>query len=74
MRRHRDAFLVMLAENTKIDSRTRWVDASNILKDDNRFKNIEDAGEREDLFNEFVGELIKKEREDKNRVLETAKR
>eukprot|EP00981_Chlorochromonas_danica_P001225 scaffold268_cov210-Ochromonas_danica.AAC.20 len=67
-RKHRDAFLLMLAENTVIDVRTDWKTALEVLKDDYRFKNIEDPREREDLFKDFIQELQKKEREDANRA------
>ena len=60
----RDSFLMMLAENTDIHSRTRWRDASLLLQDDVRFKNVADDRDREDLFNDFVMELEKKERDD----------
>ena len=36
-----------------------------MLQDDSRFKNVEDAHDREDLFNDFVSELEKKEKEDR---------
>jgi pre-mRNA-processing factor 40 len=55
----------MLAENTVIDARTRWREASSLLQDDVRFKNVEDSRDREDLFNDFVSELEKKEKEDR---------
>jgi pre-mRNA-processing factor 40 len=71
-RKQRDAFLLMLAENTDIDARTRWKDAVAILQDDARYKNIEDARDREDLFQEFVLELEKKEKEDKRRARDEA--
>ena len=61
----RDSFLMMLAENTDIHSRTRWRDASVLLQDDTRYKNVSDEREREDLFNDFVQELEKKEKDDK---------
>jgi hypothetical protein len=64
-RKHKDSFLLMLAENTNIDIKTRWKDAIEMLKDDNRYKNIEDHYEREELFNDFIKELEKKEREDR---------
>lgn len=66
-KKNRDAFLVMLAENTKIDTRTKWKDVIPILKDDSRFKQINDPVECEDLFNDFISELIKKEKEDISR-------
>ena len=64
-RKSRDAFLIMLAENTGIDARTRWREAVQLLQDDIRFTNVEESNEREDLFNDFVSELEKKEREDR---------
>jgi hypothetical protein len=69
-RRCRDAFLLMLAENVDIDVRTRWRDATELLQHDARFKNVEDPREREELFDDFVLELEKKEREDRNRIRE----
>jgi pre-mRNA-processing factor 40 len=71
-RKHRDAFLLMLAENTDIDARTRWRDAIEILQEDHRYKNVEDPREREDLFRDFGLELEKKEKEDKKKQRETA--
>lgn len=71
-RKQRDAFLLMLAENTDIDARTRWRDATTILQDDSRYKNVEDARDREDLFLEFIVELEKKEKEDKRKHREAA--
>lgn len=38
-----------------------------LLQDDVRFKNVEDARDREDLFNDFVSELEKKEKEDRSK-------
>ena len=55
----------MLAENTGIDARTRWREAVQLLQDDVRYTDVEDGPEREDLFNDFVSELEKKEREDR---------
>ena len=59
--------MILLAENTVIDARTRWREASVLLQDDVRFKNVEDARDREDLFNDFVSELEKKEKEDRSK-------
>jgi hypothetical protein len=50
-KKSRDAFLLMLAENVDIDSRSRWRDAIPKLQNDHRYKNVEDAREREELFN-----------------------
>lgn len=62
----------MLAENTDIDARTRWRDATTILQDDARYKNVEDPRDREELFQEFIVELEKKEKEDQRRAREAA--
>lgn len=62
----------MLAENIRIDSRTRWRDAIVFLRDDIRYKNIEDMSEREELFQDFIKELEKKEREDRMKRKELA--
>lgn len=71
-KKHREAFLRMLAEHTDIDARTRWRQAQEMLKDDARFKNVEESREREDLFQEFIAELEKKEREDRHKHKERA--
>ena len=62
----------MLAENTDIDARTRWRDAINILQEDARYKNVEDARDREELFKDFILELEKKEIEDKRQIRDNA--
>lgn len=43
-----------------------------ILQDDQRYKNVEDAREREDLFRDFCLELEKKEKEDRRKQREAA--
>ena len=62
----------MLAENTGIDARTRWREAVQLLQDDVRYTDVEDGPEREDLFNDFVSELEKKEREDRSKQKSSA--
>lgn len=52
----------MLAQNTQIDGRSRWDEAERTLRDDARFKAVPDSADREDLFNEFVDALTKKEK------------
>lgn len=52
----------MLAQNTQIDGRSRWSEAERTLQDDARFKAVPDSSDREDLFNEFVEALTKKEK------------
>ena len=64
----------MLAENTGIDARTRWREAVQLLQDDVRYTDVEDGPEREDLFNDFVSELEKKEREDRSKQKSSAMR
>lgn len=55
-------FMKMLAQNTQIDGRSRWEDAERMLRDDPRFKAVPESSDREDLFNEFVDALTKKEK------------
>lgn len=55
-------FMKMLAQNTQIDGRSRWNDAEQSLRDDPRFQAVPDSSDREDLFNEFVDALTKKEK------------
>lgn len=55
-------FMKMLAQNTQIDGRSRWDEAERMLRDDSRFKAVPDSSDREDLFNEFVEALTKKEK------------
>ena len=68
----RDAFLLMLAEKTEIDARTRWREAQEMLRNDARYKNVEDPIAREEIFKDFIVELEKKEREDKQMQRTTA--
>jgi hypothetical protein len=67
-RRARDTFLVMLAECHAIDSNTRWRDAMALLESDKRYKEVESAYDREDYFNEFLVELKKRERAEKEEM------
>lgn len=64
-RRARDNFFLLLAECSAIDSATRWREAAPLLENDKRFKEVESAYDREDYFNEFVAELKKRERAEK---------
>jgi len=64
-RKARDGFFKMLAEDTSIDVKTRWREAQGSLSTDERYTNVEDDREREDLFNEFVTELARKHDEQK---------
>ena len=62
-RKARDGFLKMLAENTKIDSATRWREAQEMLGEVSSFAEVEDEREREELFSDFIMELSKTEKE-----------
>jgi pre-mRNA-processing factor 40 len=53
----------MLAENTEIDHRTSWREAKEILGEQSRFNGVEDEREREELFNDFIQELSRKEKQ-----------
>lgn len=64
-RKARDGFLKMLAENTKIDSATRWREAQEMLGEVSSFAEVEDEREREELFSDFIMELSKTEKEEK---------
>ena len=68
-RKQRDLFLKLLATDTSINMKTRWRDASARLATDERYVDLEfdviDEREREDMFNEFVSELARKEEEER---------
>jgi hypothetical protein len=68
-RKQRDLFLKMLATDTSIDVKTRWREAAQRLSTDERYQQLEaeviDEREREEMFNEFVTELARKEDEEK---------
>lgn len=68
MRKARDTFFQMLAENTNIDAHTTWRNAQTILQDDRRFKACADDRDRESYYDEFIKELLKKEREDMEKL------
>ncbi|KAL6880484.1 hypothetical protein ACP4OV_012049 [Aristida adscensionis] len=61
-RKARDDFLAMLEECKDLTSTTRWSKAILIFEDDERFKALERPREREDLFENYVVELRKKEK------------
>ncbi|KAG8051735.1 hypothetical protein GUJ93_ZPchr0001g29805, partial [Zizania palustris] len=61
-RKARDDFLTMLEECKELTSSTRWSKAITILEDDERFSAVERPREREDLFENYLIELQKKER------------
>ncbi|XP_021776167.1 pre-mRNA-processing protein 40A-like [Chenopodium quinoa] len=61
-RKARENFRKMLEECSELTSTTRWGKALNMIGNDERFKAIERARDREDMFEEYVVELEKKER------------
>jgi pre-mRNA-processing factor 40 len=68
-RKSRDAFLKLLATDTHIDVKTRWREAQQRLASDETYLSLDvdviDEREREDMFNEFVTELARKDDEEK---------
>ncbi|XP_062212478.1 pre-mRNA-processing protein 40A-like [Phragmites australis] len=61
-RKARDDFLAMLEECKELTSSTRWSKAILMFEDAERFKAVERPREREDLFENYVVELHKKEK------------
>lgn len=72
-RKARDAFFQLLAERVEIDARSRWRECSQLLMEDRRFKEVDNERDREDYFNDFVGELAKKEKDDREKNIAEAK-
>lgn len=70
-KRAREYFKKMLEESNELTASTRWSKAIAIFEDDDRFKAVERSKEREDLFEDYLVELEKKERA---KVLEEHKR
>ncbi|WOL13200.1 pre-mRNA-processing protein 40A-like isoform X1 [Canna indica] len=58
----REDFVRMLEECKDLTSGTRWSKAITMIEDDERFSAIERSREREDLFENYLSELQKKER------------
>ncbi|KAJ4953294.1 hypothetical protein NE237_030126 [Protea cynaroides] len=58
----REEFTKMLEESKELTSSTRWSKAISMFEDDERFKAVERARDREDLFQNYLVELQKKER------------
>uniref|UniRef100_A0A0D9V1R2 Pre-mRNA-processing protein 40A n=1 Tax=Leersia perrieri TaxID=77586 RepID=A0A0D9V1R2_9ORYZ len=61
-RKARDDFIAMLEECKELTSSTRWSKAITMFEDDDRFSAVERGREREDLFENYLMELQKKER------------
>uniref|UniRef100_A0ACD5ZC63 Uncharacterized protein n=1 Tax=Avena sativa TaxID=4498 RepID=A0ACD5ZC63_AVESA len=70
-RKARDDFLRMLEESKDLTSSTGWRKAITMLEGDERFNAIESTRERQDLFDDYLVELQKKE---KAKALEEHKR
>ncbi|XP_060216677.1 pre-mRNA-processing protein 40A-like isoform X6 [Lycium barbarum] len=67
----REDFRIMLEDCKELSPSSRWSKAISIFEHDERFKAVERAKDREDLFEDYVEELEKKERA---RALEEQKR
>ncbi|XP_019165292.1 PREDICTED: pre-mRNA-processing protein 40A-like isoform X3 [Ipomoea nil] len=58
----REDFKKMLEESKELTSSMRWSKAISIFENDERYKAVERAKDREDLFQDYIEELEKKER------------
>ncbi|XP_057973871.1 pre-mRNA-processing protein 40A isoform X2 [Malania oleifera] len=61
-RKAREEFIKMLEESKELTSATRWSKAVTMFEDDERFKAVERARDREDLFHSYLDELQEKEK------------
>ncbi|KAM0838514.1 hypothetical protein ACQ4PT_060925 [Festuca glaucescens] len=61
-RKARDDFLTMLEESKDLTSSTRWSKAITMFEDDERFSAVDRPREREDLFENYLVDLQKKEK------------
>ncbi|CAN0905788.1 Pre-mRNA-processing protein 40A [Linum grandiflorum] len=59
----REEFTKMLEESTELTSSMKWSKALSLFENDERFKAVEKSRDREDLFDNYVIELERKERE-----------
>ncbi|KAJ7966494.1 pre-mRNA-processing protein 40A [Quillaja saponaria] len=59
----REEFTKMLEESMELTSSTRWSKAVSMFENDERFKAVERARDREDLFESYMVELERKEKE-----------
>lgn len=66
---YREQFRQLLDESN-LSSRSTYSDFSSKHGKDTRFRNIERSRDRETLFNEFIVELKRKERDDKEKQRE----
>lgn len=61
-RKAREEFTKMLEESRELTSSMRWSKAATLFENDERFKAVERAVDREDLFKNFLVDLQKKEK------------
>ncbi|RWS23164.1 transcription elongation regulator 1-like isoform X1, partial [Leptotrombidium deliense] len=73
LKQQRDDFRKML-EEANLSARSSFGEFNQKYNRDERFKNIEKMRERESMFNEFISELRRKEKEEKAAQREKAKR
>ncbi|XP_068312816.1 pre-mRNA-processing protein 40A-like isoform X1 [Pyrus communis] len=59
----REEFTKMLEESRELTSATRWSKAVSIFENDERFKAVERARDREDLYESYIVELERKEKQ-----------
>ncbi|OMO70844.1 hypothetical protein COLO4_28464 [Corchorus olitorius] len=59
----REEFTKMLEESKELTSSMRWSKAQSLFENDERFKAVERVRDREDLFENYIVELERKERE-----------
>eukprot|EP00771_Trimastix_marina_P001734 gnl/Trimastix_PCT/2826.p1 GENE.gnl/Trimastix_PCT/2826~~gnl/Trimastix_PCT/2826.p1 ORF type:complete len:600 (+),score=244.69 gnl/Trimastix_PCT/2826:191-1801(+) len=62
-RQAREEFFQMLADFEEIKSTTRYHKVQQMLEEDSRFHAVEDDAQREELFEEYLVDLKKKEKE-----------
>ncbi|KAM7280653.1 hypothetical protein ACFE04_007787 [Oxalis oulophora] len=63
LKKAREEFMKMLEESKDLTISTKWSKAASIFENDERFKAIERVREREELFDNYMVELGKKEKE-----------
>ena len=69
----KDNFNTLLTES-KLSARTTYSEFANKFSKEDRFKGIEKSRERESLFNEYMIEIKKKDREERTAKKEHAKK
>ncbi|XP_062019148.1 pre-mRNA-processing protein 40A isoform X3 [Rosa rugosa] len=62
-KRAREEFTKMLEESKELTSTIRWSKAVTMFENDERFKAVERARDREDLYESYIVELERKEKE-----------